>query len=246
MTTLQLPAPPTLGDLERGKPVALFLDFDGTLVDIAPTPDSIAVPADMAARLIALAERFAGRVALVSGRSIADLEKHLGPITIACAGSHGSDCRAADGSVLGEAPAALSEPILQQVADFALANNADIEDKPHGAALHFRANPAAEEKGLAFAQELAAQHGLQVKRGKRVIELVPRGDGKAGAVRAFMQSAPFAGARPIFVGDDVTDEDGMVAAKEYGGFGIAVGERPSENAKYALARPVAVHHWLEL
>jgi len=241
-----LPPPPDPASLNDAGPISLFLDFDGTLVDIAPTPDSIDVPADMAARLVALAARFKGRVALVSGRAIVDLERYLGRVTIACAGSHGSDCRGADGVSIGDVPGALPEEVIEQISAFAAANDVDREDKPHGAALHFRANPAAEDSGLAFAQELAAKHDLQVKRGKCVIELVARGADKASAVRAFMQTEPFKGSRPVFVGDDVTDEDGMRAAKEYGGFGIAVGERPSDYAKYALARPAAVHHWLEL
>ncbi|WP_340586263.1 trehalose-phosphatase [Erythrobacter alti] len=246
MTVHDLPPPPAPAELSADGPVAIFLDFDGTLVDIAPTPDSIQVPGDMATRLAALAARYDGRVALISGRAISDLERHLGPVTIACAGSHGSDCRSADGQPIGDTPDGLPDEVLREIADFAAANEVVREDKPHGAALHFRANPALEDKGVAFAKELAARHDLEVKRGKRVIELVARGDGKAGAVRAFMQTPQFAGARPIFVGDDVTDEDGMRAAVELGGFGVAVGERPSENAKYALARPAAVHHWLEL
>lgn len=246
MTVPDLPLPPDPALLAADGPISLFLDFDGTLVDIAPTPDSIVVAADMAERLVALSKRFDGRVALISGRAIVDLERHLGPITIACAGSHGSDCRGADGQAIGEKPDGLPDVVLQQIVEFAAANDVDREDKPHGAALHFRANPSAEDRGLDFAQELASQHNLQVKRGKRVVELVARGADKAGAVRAFMDTDPFKGSRPIFVGDDVTDEDGMRAAMEFGGFGIAVGERPSENAKYALARPAAVHHWLDL
>lgn len=246
MTVSDLPPPPEPALLAADEPISLFLDFDGTLVDIAPTPGSIIVPTDMAERLAALAERLEGRLALISGRAIVDLERHLGPVTIACAGSHGSDCRGADGQAIGDAPDGLPEVVLERIAEFAAANDVAREDKPHGAALHFRANPSAEQHGLAFAQELARKHDLQVKRGKCVIELVARGADKAGAVRAFMQAAPFTGSRPIFVGDDVTDEDGMRAAKEFGGFGIAVGERPSDNAKYALARPAAVHHWLDL
>jgi len=246
MTVPDLPPPPAPAALTADGPIALFLDFDGTLVDIAPTPDSIDVPSNLAERLAALAARYEGRVALISGRAISDLERHIGPVTIACAGSHGSDCRAADGKSIGDVPESLPEEVLAQIASFAAAHDVDREDKPHGAALHFRANPSAEDKGLAFAEELAARHGLEIKRGKCVVELVTRGDGKAGAVRAFMQTPAFAGSQPVFVGDDVTDEDGMRAAVELGGFGVAVGERVSENAKYALARPVAVHHWLEL
>lgn len=246
MTDSPLLTPPPIGELLKSKPLALFLDFDGTLVDIAPTPDSIHVPSDLAERLHTLADRLEGRMALVSGRSLVDLEKHLGPLNLPRAGSHGSDCRAADGIVLGEAATGLPQAALDAVEVFAAANGFSTEDKPHGAALHFRSDPSLEDKGLAFARELASEHGLVVKQGKCVIELVAGGADKASAVRAFMAVAPFTGAAPVFVGDDVTDEDGMRAARELGGFGIAVGERASENATYALASPAAVHHWLQL
>lgn len=241
-----LPPPPSLDALRTAGPLALFLDFDGTLVELAPTPDSIAVPAGLADRLSALAATLEGRLALVSGRAIVDLEKHLGPLSLACAGSHGADCRMADGSNLGDAPGGLSADVLEQVEHFAKANGFATEDKPHGAALHYRSDPSLEDKGLAFAQELVARHGLDLKRGKCVIELVGQGANKGAAVRAFMQAAPFAGAMPVFVGDDVTDEDGFVAAQEAGGFGLAVGPRESRNAKFHLADCAAVHHWLGL
>lgn len=241
-----LPLPPDLDALDREGPLALFLDFDGTLVDIAPTPDGIAVPAELAHALCHLRDRLDGRLALISGRALDDLERHLGPLAIARAGSHGSDCRAADGTVLGAAPAGLPETLLAAIHDFAASEGFDTEDKPHGAALHFRSNPSLEGKGLAFAEHFASEHGLQVKRGKCVIELVASGADKAAAVRNIMQAAPFHGALPVFVGDDVTDEDGMRAAAELGGFGIAVGERPSDNARYSLESPAAVQHWLGL
>ncbi len=246
MTRSRLPPAPSLDRFVSQSPHALFLDFDGTLVNIAPTPDGIQVSAGLMNALRALAERLEGRLALVSGRSIADLERHLGPIDVAVAGSHGADRRHADGEQLGEAPQALSADLLKELGDFASDHGFGTEDKPHGAALHYRSDPSLEPKGLSFMQDLAAKSGLVIKRGKCVIELVTPDADKAGAVLAFMQTAPFAGSTPIFIGDDVTDEDGMRAARELGGFGIAVGERESENGQYALATPAAVQHWLQL
>ena len=246
MTHTDLPPPPDLDALLAEGPVAMFLDFDGTLVEIAPTPDAITVPDDLVARICALESRLGGRLALVSGRSIADLEKHTGALPLARAGSHGSDCRAAGGNSVGEPPADLSAEVRQAIAAFAEANSFAHEEKTHGAALHYRADPALEERGLQFAESMADQHGVIVKRGKCVIEFVASEASKASAVRAFMAQAPFAGARPVFIGDDVTDEDGMRAAAELGGFGIAVGERDSEAAQYGLASSAAVHHWLQL
>ncbi|QZH74615.1 MAG: trehalose-phosphatase [Erythrobacter sp.] len=246
MSANNVPPPPDLAHLLNDGPVSLFVDFDGTLVEIAPTPDGITVPPDLSQRLAALAERLQGRVALVSGRAIQDLENHLGPLAIASAGSHGSDCRSAEGVRVGSAPRALSADALTEFAEFAQSQGFAREDKPHGAALHYRGDPSLEEPGLAFAKNFAERHGLQVKRGKYVIELVGRGVGKASAVQTLMQIEPFVGSMPVFIGDDVTDEDGMRAATEMGGFGIAVGERPSENARYALDSTAAVQQWLDL
>lgn len=241
----ELPSPPALDSLRESGPVALFLDFDGTLVDLAPTPDGIAVPETLNAALHALGERLEGRLALVSGRAIVDIESHLGPVQLARAGSHGSDCRMADGTNLGDVPSGLSEDILAEIAQFAKEKGFAREDKPHGAALHYRSDPTLEGDGLAFANTLAAEHGLDVKRGKCVIELVGQGANKGSAVEAFMAEAPFKGATPVFIGDDVTDEDGFAAATAAGGFGILVGARESV-AKFGLADPAAVHHWLGL
>ena len=115
-----------------------------------------------------------------------------------------------------------------------------------GGALHYRNVPNRKDGLLAFAQRLADDHGMTVKQGKGVVEVVAADSSKSGAVHAFMETEPFAGAHPVFVGDDVTDEDGFVAAETLGGFGIAVGERPSDTARYRLTDVGAVHAWLGL
>lgn len=238
--------PPPLTDLSHDRPVALFLDFDGTLVDLAPTPDSIRVGETLADDLATLSERLDHRLALVSGRAIPDLQRHLGPLRVARAGSHGIARELADGSALGDLPTALPEEAALALRSFAAEQGFALEEKPHGAALHFRSDPALEPAGLAFAQDLAGRHMLEVKRGKSVIELVRPGVSKEGAVRAFMQIGPFAGAVPIFVGDDITDEDGFRAADDLGGFGILVGDRSPTRARYQLPDTAAVHAWLGL
>ena len=241
-----LPAPPALGALIEGGPLALFLDFDGTLVELAAGPDDIAVPQGLVEALDRLSARLGGRLALVSGRAIVDLEKHLGPLALARAGSHGADCRLADGTVLGAAPTGLTRDALAELAAFAEAEGFMREDKPHGGALHYRHDPSLEAKGLAFAETFAARQGLTVKRGKCVIEFVASGADKGGAVAALMAEPPFAGALPVFVGDDVTDEDGFRAAGQLGGFGVLVGDREGSQARYGLDRPADVYRWLEI
>lgn len=241
-----LDPPPSLCDLAADGPLALFLDFDGTLVEIAATPDGIAVPDRLGDRLFALAGRLEGRLALVSGRAIPDLERHLGPLRVARAGSHGAARERADGSLLGALAEALPQAAIDGLRNFAAAHGFALEEKQHGAALHYRARPELEPHGVRFAEDLARSHALEVKRGKSVIELVRPGASKAGAVRAFLQEPPFAGARPVFIGDDITDEDGFAAAAEAGGFGILVGDRRPTAARYQLADPAAVHDWLGL
>ena len=241
-----LPAPPPLGTLLGQGPTALFLDFDGTLVEIAPRPDAIEVPPDLAERLHALGERMAGRLALVSGRALDDLESHLGPVTLARAGSHGASRLHADGSRLGSEPGGLTPAAVEELRAFAERQGLLYETKAHGGALHYRAQPAMRAETLAFAEKVAAQHELCVTSGKGVVELVRPGATKQAAVEAFMAVAPFAGGRPIFIGDDVTDEDGFAGAARLGGFGIAVGERASTGARYRLDSVAAVHHWLEI
>lgn len=215
-------------------------------MELAETPDGIDVPNHLAKSLHALSDRLNGRLALVSGRAIVDLEQHLGPMSIAKAGSHGGDCRGADGKNIGDIPRGLPPELLARVADFAKQRGFALEDKPHGAALHYRADPSLEGEGVEFAQRMAQERDLDIKRGKCVIELVGRGANKGSALRGFMECAPFAGATPVFVGDDITDEDGMRAARDLGGFGVLVGDREPTVAKYGLASPAAVHHWLEL
>lgn len=245
-STADLPAPPPLSELSARGPIAVFLDFDGTLVEIAETPDSIEVPDRLVERLCALSDRIGGRLALVSGRAVDNLEKHCGPLGIACAGSHGLSRFSAARERLGVEPHALPSAVMEPLQEFAAAEGFGFETKAHGAALHYRTDPSLEARGLAFTSALADQHGLVVKRGKCVIELVPPGGDKGSAVRAFMEEEPFAGSQPVFVGDDVTDEDGFAAAQELGGLGVLVGTRSPSAAKYGLADPAAVQQWLEL
>lgn len=241
-----LPPPPPLAQLLESGPAALFLDFDGTLVDIAPRPGDIHVPDRLHGQLHALRDRLDGRLALVSGRALDDLERHLGHIAISRAGSHGASRFLADGSRLGTEPRGLSADSVAELKAFAEAHGLFYETKAHGGALHYRGAPEKGEATLAFAERFAASRELCVTSGKGVAELVRPGATKAAAVEAFMRVAPFEGAAPIFVGDDVTDEDGFAGAENFGGFGIAVGERPSARARYRLDSVAAVHKWLEI
>ena len=235
------PPPPSL--LEGA---ALFLDFDGTLVELAATPDAIRVPAALAPLLERLRTRLDGRLAIVSGRALADLERHLPCHGVAVAGSHGLELRLADGTPLPlSAPAGL-DAARAEVERFAAGRDGLIvEAKPLGVALHFRLAPEREEEVLAFMDALAERYGLAMQRGKMVAELRAPGADKGDALRALMREPRFAGARPLFVGDDLTDEHAFAAAAALGGAGILVGPARETAARYRLASVRAVADWLE-
>ncbi len=237
-----LQAPPPLADIPRA---ALFLDFDGTLVPIAPEPGQIDVPDNLAARLVRLAGTVEQALALVSGRAIDDLTQFVGSPPLYRAGSHGAHVIGPDGEIIRAADPIPSET-KAALKDYASRHGLYFEDKPHGAGLHSRKVPEKFEAMAAFARQVAERHELACKTGKQVVELVQPGADKGGAVRLLMQQPEFAGRTPIFLGDDVTDEDGFAACADAGGFGIAVGERVSQGAKYRLDAVDEVYQWLGL
>ncbi len=237
-----LPPPPS-GLLEGA---ALFLDFDGTLVELAETPSAIRVSPRLGPRLAALRERLDGRLVIVSGRSLADLERWLPLPGIACAGSHGLELRLADGSRHAVAPPDGLDRARRRIESFAA--NVDgmiVETKPAGIALHYRRAPEQADRVGRLMDELAAACGLALQRGKMVTELRSNGADKGDALRAFMAEPGFAGATPVFVGDDLTDEHGFAAAAGLGGAGVLVGALRATAARYRLASVEAAAAWLD-
>lgn len=247
LSSSKLAPPPSLSSLMGDGNLALFLDFDGTLVDIAPAPDAIVVPGDLKERLLALHDVLEGRLALVSGRSLADLERHLGSLPIARAGSHGAECILGDGQLIAEPPPPVPDALKTELVGLAQDHpGLEIEHKSFGVGLHFRAAPDLEGTIAEQARSFAENYGMSIKQGKCVVELMTASADKGGAVRSFMATGQFADAMPVFVGDDVTDEDGFIACTNFEGYGIAVGERPSQNARYHLASTEAVRTWMRL
>ncbi|MCH2486508.1 MAG: trehalose-phosphatase [Erythrobacter sp.] len=241
-----LPPPPPLHRLAGDAPLTLFLDFDGTLVELAETPDGIEVPPTMCERLKALAERLDGRLAVVTGRALEDIEDHLPDIAVARAGSHGAARKYPDGRWLGEEPKGLPDAVVARMRDFAENEGLLYETKSHGGALHYRAVPECGPKVLSFVEDIAADNDLVIKTGRSVVELVRPGAAKGGAVRAFLETPVFAGAQPWFLGDDVTDDDGFSACSELGGGGVLVGNREGSTAHFALANVARTIEWLGL
>lgn len=231
------PPPPALSD-------ALFLDFDGTLAELAERPHLVRIPPELPGLLACASAALDEALAIVSGRRLASIDLLLEPMRFSGAGLHGAELR------LDPREAA---PPLQPLMDRAaawLAARTDgdtalwIEDKGMALALHYRGAPQAR----ATARELLRQavDGLEVEiiSGHDVFEARPRGANKGAALRALMHGAPFAGRRPVYVGDDTTDEDGIIAAQAAGGIGIKVGAGPSA-ARFRLEHPAAVRAWLK-
>lgn len=206
---------------------ALLLDLDGTLLDIAPTPDGVVVAADLPDHLRRLRAACGDALAIVTGRPIAQVDALLGDVPFAVAGEHGTAIRHAPGAPI-ESKSLPSLPMewRDRAARLAASHpGAMLESKAHGLVLHYRAVP---EAGPALRQGLAEllgdDNGFVILAAKMAWELRPAGTDKGSAVHALMGHAPFAGRIPVFVGDDVTDEDGMRAARALGGIGLRVPE----------------------
>ena len=238
----RLPPPPP--DLLDG--AALFLDFDGTLVELADTPDGISVPTALGPTLERLKRKFGGRLAIISGRSLADLKRHLPLHGIAFSGSHGLELQLADGTRLPLSVPLGLDDVCEAVEEFAAKSNGGllVECKPAGVALHYRLVPEQAERVEAFMEALARKTGFALQRGAMVAELRAHGATKGDALKAFMTEPPFATARPIFVGDDLTDEHGFVEAAALGGAGVLVGPPRDTAARYRLDSVRAVADWL--
>lgn len=232
---------PGVPEIEAGW--ALFLDLDGTLLDIAPTPDAVRVPPGLVDTLVAVAERLRGAMAIVTGRPQDTVDRLLAPLIPAGGFGHGAVLRDAAGRIGGaEAiptpPAAWAETLEARVAAWP---GVILERKPHGLALHFRAVPEREQAARAALEALLADHGQDfvLLPAHMAYEIRPSAVSKGRAVEALMRTEPFAGRLPVFVGDDVTDEEGMDAARRLGGFGLHVGRdfrRGPDEVRAWLAR----------
>jgi trehalose 6-phosphate phosphatase len=228
--------------------LALFLDVDGTLLKIAATPDTVQVPKALRNTLELAAAREQGALALISGRSLNSLDRLFAPSQFPAAGQHGAERRDSQGrlwraqidtTVLNDIRAVL-QPLV------AACSGLLLEDKGRGFALHYRNAP--ELQMVVYAEMTKLQqrfaHHLQLKPGKHVLELSPTQCSKGTAIKAFMTEAPFAGRTPVFVGDDVTDEDGFAAVNELGGCSIRVGDASETVARYRFGNVSAVIDWL--
>lgn len=219
---------------------ALFLDFDGTLVDIAPRPDAVVVDPALPELLESLRTTLGGALAVVTGRPIADIDGFLPGLALDACGLHGLERR------VGGRTWPLDLPDLQDEIDalerrLAPLGQVLVENKKVGVAVHWRLAPDAEGEARAAIDALAARlgPGYRIQDGKAVREIVPVAAGKGQGIRALLSVPPYRGRRPIFVGDDRTDEDGFAAANEVGGVSIKVGPGATA-ARFRVESPEGV------
>jgi trehalose 6-phosphate phosphatase len=224
---------------------ALFLDVDGTLLDFAPTPDQVALPDGALPVITRLSAMLGGALALVSGRPLRELDQLFAPLNLPAAGMHGQELRGAPAMAATEPVMAMRALRAEAVKLSERFPGVVIEDKGSNIALHWRKAPDAGDHVTALAKaHIGHLTGYRLQPGDHVVEVVPANVDKGRAVQALMRQAPFTGRRPVFIGDDLTDEYGFTAANALGGWSVLVGHRPNSHAIYHLSDTGAVHHWL--
>lgn len=226
---------------------ACFLDIDGTLVELADSPERVHVDPS----LIRMLDRFArvsdGAVALISGRRIADIDRLFAPLRLPAAGQHGLERRSASGSVHWHGPPSSEVPRVFALARAWAATRPGllVEDKAGTFAVHFRQAPHLAEEVRTFLQRLmqecAGDYCLQP--GKMVVEIRPESRNKGMAVAEFMGEPPFAGRTPVFIGDDASDEQAFSVVENLGGISIKVGAGAT-SARWRLKDVSAVRAWM--
>ncbi len=224
---------------------ALFLDFDGTLVDLVSHPQAVVVPPGLPDTLGRLRDLLAGAIAVVSGRPIQQIDRFLAPLVLSVAGVHGAERRRADGSLAWQTVSPM-DAVKEVALALARAHPALVVETKRGAvAVHYRQAPQLQALCLAAMQAAVEQSpGLTLLCGKMVVEAKPSCTTKRQAIEAFLDEAPFAGRTPVFVGDDTTDESGFASVQERGGLGVKVGEGPTV-ARERVANPGAMREVME-
>ncbi|MDH4045394.1 MAG: trehalose-phosphatase [Gemmatimonadota bacterium] len=227
---------------------ALFLDLDGTLLELADRPAAVAADDALRGRLVTLTHALGGAVAVVSGRAINDLDRILRPLVLPAAGQHGIEWRDATRHRRQHPTPTLPAETLAELDLFVAAHPGTLlESKGASFAVHFRGRPDAARAVATILADAArdAGPGWEVLQGKMMTELRPAGVHKGDGIRRLLADPPFAGRRPVFVGDDWTDEDGFVAVNALQGISVAVAVERETQARYRLDGVAAVHDWLD-
>ena len=229
--------------------VALFLDVDGTLIEIADKPASITVSNNLKQLLSKLERQADGALALVSGRTISEIDQLFQPLKLPISGKHGFESRDASG-LIHVSPYKFSKRmahILKTLQQFVIKNPGTmLENKEQTLALHYRLKPEIKNQATNLVNRLIENHSnLEVLDGKMVLEIKPKANHKGTAISKFMQEKPFAGKTPFFFGDDVSDEDGFKTINTINGISICINPQSESNAQFKLKTVRAVIHWLE-
>jgi trehalose 6-phosphate phosphatase len=231
-----------------GSAWAAFLDVDGTLVEFADTPDEVRVPEGLVELLGELEAGLDGALALVSGRPLRQIDQLFAPAVFAAAGVHGAELRVGTGDVRKiTVDPTLLDPAREAFLRFAEQHAGTIvEDKQYAIALHYRRRLDVVDEVRRLAGALAADLGVDfhLLEGKMVVEVRVSAAHKGAALEAFLQDEPFAGRTPVYIGDDVTDEDAFRTVNARGGVSVIVGDHRPTAAAFRLATVSAVHQWL--
>ncbi|MEM1307335.1 MAG: trehalose-phosphatase [Pseudomonadota bacterium] len=238
-----LSAPPPIDPRRH----ALFLDFDGTLAPFAATPDAVSVPVAIVETLGALTGALDGAIAIVTGRTLAEVDRYLAPLTPTAAAVHGLVVRHGRDGQIDQQPADTGALLRVGAAFDGVARGLPgvlVERKSHSVALHWRRAPEREDGIVAEAESIVgANPSLVLQRGKCVAEARTSGRDKGDAIVDLLADPVFAGRLPVFAGDDVTDERGFIAVNARDGVSIKVGDGPTA-ARFRLGDVAAVHAWL--
>ena len=224
---------------------AVFLDLDGTLIEIAQRPDEVTPTERLGALLAKLPSAAGDAVAIISGRTVAEVDRLLMPHRLAVAGVHGLERRRAGGQ-MERAAAEIDwiDDVRDSMERFVESHpGLMLENKRMSLALHYRARPELENTVRNFVAGLDLPAALERLQGRKVIEVKPRNMNKGEAIRAYMREPPFAGRTPVFAGDDVTDESGFLVVNELGGVSVKVGKGATA-ANWNLPGVAHVLRWL--
>jgi trehalose 6-phosphate phosphatase len=240
--TFALPAPKPL----ELPDTALFLDLDGTLAPIAARPQDVRPDPRRTSLLERLQQALEGRLAVISGRTLGDVDRILEGRVIAVAAVHGLVLRTPDGAVRATDPHPALVQAARRLREFAARDcGLIVEEKGLSVALHYRLARPHAEAATRFARALAAETGLLLQEGDMVEELRTPGPHKGDSVERLLQLPPFAGAQPVFVGDDATDENGFAAVQSLGGLGVLVGPARPTAASRSVPGVDEALAWLE-
>jgi len=241
----ELSAPDIVAD--QAKTCALFLDCDGTLLDIALTPDEVTVPPDLVELLVRVSRGLGGALAIVTGRQLFEIDELLAPAQFVGSGVHGSELRTMPGGPITRVATSLAPDLVAQVIALATRLPGIIaEPKGPGIAVHYRLAPDLKETVEAEIRALIAKHpdDLVLCPGRKLFEIIPAGHSKGSALTTLSSLPSFAARRPVMVGDDVGDLPAFAAAESLGGFGLRVGGGHFERGNADFDDPGAVKAWL--